>query len=287
MEPGLYRAGRRSARSPRREGHRRPDQRFRRRHPGRDHRQSARRAARRARRIARLVAGDPGCARTRALPRRRFERGNQGGAEFLVFLESLVERRRAQPGDPERDVLTRLIQGRTMGEPLSRTGTTAQLHLPAQRRTRDDHEPDRQRAGRIDTMAGAERARLIEHPELIKTAVEEFLRFESSNQLGNRIVARDTIDSAASSCPQARRSRCASALRTAIPRNFPTRNRLDIGRSPNRHLAFGSGPHQCAGMELARLEGRDRDFTFPGAVSGVHAERSRRCEAAAHASADS
>ena len=40
------------------------------------------------------------------------------------------------------------------------------------------------------------------------------------------------------------------------PEAFPDPDRLDLGRKPNRHLAFASGPHQCVGMSLARLEGR-------------------------------
>jgi cytochrome P450 len=40
------------------------------------------------------------------------------------------------------------------------------------------------------------------------------------------------------------------------PAQFPEPDRLDVGRSPNRHVAFGSGIHQCVGMGLARLEGR-------------------------------
>src|SRR5260370_34992380 len=39
------------------------------------------------------------------------------------------------------------------------------------------------------------------------------------------------------------------------PRQFPDPETLDIGRTPNRHLAFATGAHQCAGMALARLEG--------------------------------
>ena len=39
------------------------------------------------------------------------------------------------------------------------------------------------------------------------------------------------------------------------PKQFTDPENLDIGRTPNRHLAFATGPHQCAGMVLARLEG--------------------------------
>src|SRR5260370_13047607 len=39
------------------------------------------------------------------------------------------------------------------------------------------------------------------------------------------------------------------------PRQFPDPETLDVGRTPNRHLAFATGAHQCAGMALARLEG--------------------------------
>ena len=40
------------------------------------------------------------------------------------------------------------------------------------------------------------------------------------------------------------------------PERFPHPDRLDIGREPNRHLAFAPAPHQCVGMNVARLEGR-------------------------------
>jgi cytochrome P450 len=182
------------------------------------------------------------------------ERGNRAVRDFLAFLESLVAQRRARPGDPERDVLTRLIQGKAMGEPLSRTEL---LHnciflLNAGHETTTNLIAN---ALHALTEWPAERARLLAHPELIKTAVEEFLRFESSNQLGNRIVARSTTIGGVEMHVGTQITLCIGAA-NRDPAQFPEPDRLDVGRSPNRHLAFGSGPHQCAGMHLARLEGR-------------------------------
>jgi cytochrome P450 len=48
-----------------------------------------------------------------------FARGNKAVKDFLAYQENLVERRRAKPGNPERDVLTRLIQGEDNGERLT------------------------------------------------------------------------------------------------------------------------------------------------------------------------
>ncbi|MEZ5476810.1 MAG: cytochrome P450 [Thiolinea sp.] len=115
-----------------------------------------------------------------------FARGNQAVSDFLAYLEHLVARRRREPGDPERDVLTRLIQGE-QGEVLSHQEL---LHnciflLNA------GHETTTNLIGNgLHALLDHPEARqaLREQPELIDSAVEEFLRFESSNQLGNRIT---------------------------------------------------------------------------------------------------
>jgi cytochrome P450 len=98
-------------------------------------------------------------------------------------------------------------------------------------------------------------ADLRAHPELIDSAIEEFLRMESSNQLGNRRAARDTVLGGV-------HMKTGTYVHIAIgaanrdPAQFPDPDRLDIRRHPNRHLAFGTGIHVCAGMSLARMEAR-------------------------------
>ncbi len=99
------------------------------------------------------------------------------------------------------------------------------------------------------------RRRLRENPELIGTAVEEFLRFDSSNQIGNR---RLTADAALGGATLAAGTYVHMSIGAANrdPAEFPDPDRLDVSRTPNRHLAFGAGVHACAGMSLARMEGR-------------------------------
>src|SRR5262249_3343943 len=99
-----------------------------------------------------------------------------------------------------------------------------------------------------------QKKRLIEDPGLIKPAVEEILRFESSNQLGNRITTGPIELGSVSMAADTRVTLCIGAA-NRDPAQFPDPETFDIGRTPNRHLAFATGAHQCAGMALARLEG--------------------------------
>ncbi|MBV8850255.1 MAG: cytochrome P450, partial [Methylobacteriaceae bacterium] len=98
-------------------------------------------------------------------------------------------------------------------------------------------------------------ADLRAHPELIESAVEEFLRMESSNQLGNRRAVCDTaLGGVAMQAGTYVHIAIAAANRD--PAQFLDPDRLNIRRHPNRHLAFGTGIHACAGMSLARMEAR-------------------------------
>ena len=180
--------------------------------------------------------------------------GNAAVEGFVDYLEGLVARRRARPGDPEVDVLTRLIQGEAGGEKLQ---PQELLHnciflLNA------GHETTTNLIGNgLQCLLDApeQKARLVAEPELVRTAVEEFLRIESSNQLGNRITTAATEIGGVALAPRTQVTLCIGAA-NRDPAQFPDPDRLDIARHPNRHVAFGSGIHQCVGMGLARLEGK-------------------------------
>ena len=179
--------------------------------------------------------------------------GNQAVTDMLAYLEGLVEQRRAAPRDPETDVLTRLIQGEEGGAKLS---PKELLHnciflLNA------GHETTTNLIGnalRCLLEWPDQRQRLRDDPELARGAIEEVLRFESSNQLGNRITTCATEIGGVRLAPRTQVTLCIAAA-NRDPAQFERADQFDIGRSPNRHIAFGSGIHQCVGMRLGRLEG--------------------------------
>jgi cytochrome P450 len=182
-----------------------------------------------------------------------FARGNTAVKDFLAYLEILVERRRLKPGNPDRDVLTRLIQGEDNGERL----TAKELLHNCIFLLNAGHETTTNLIGNgLVALSGnpAQKKRLIENPDLIKSAVEEILRFESSNQLGNRMTTEPVELGGIKLAAGTPVTLCIGAA-NRDPKQFADPENLDIGRAPNRHLAFGTGAHQCAGMALARLEG--------------------------------
>ena len=182
-----------------------------------------------------------------------FARGNKAVGDFLSYLEGLVAQRRASPGNPDRDVLTRLIQGEDNGERL----TEKELLHNCIFLLNAGHETTTNLIGNglvaLSNHAN-EKRRLVENPALIKTAVEEMLRFESSNQLGNRMTVEPFELGGVAMPPGTPVTLCIGAA-NRDPTQFTDPERFDVGRTPNRHLAFGTGAHQCAGMALARLEG--------------------------------
>jgi len=94
---------------------------------------------------------------------------------------------------------------------------------------------------------------LRKHPELIPSAVEELLRYESPSQHTARLAPEDTeIGGKHIAKRQAVMAVMGAANRD--PERFPDPDRLDIRRQDNKHVAFGFGAHFCFGAPLARLE---------------------------------
>lgn len=182
-----------------------------------------------------------------------FARGETAVRDFSAYLDGLITRRRARPGNPDKDVLTRLIAGDAGGDRL----TAAELLHNCIFLLNAGHETTTNLIGNgLVTLHDHpdQRDRLIAEPGLIKTAVEEILRFESSNQLGNRMTT-EAVTLGGIALPAGTSVTLCIGAANRDPAAFVKPEQFDIGRTPNRHLAFGSGIHQCAGMSLARLEG--------------------------------
>ena len=179
--------------------------------------------------------------------------GNAAVVGFCDFLRELVAQRRRHPGDPDADVLTRLLRGDAQGQ-LSEAEL---LHnciflLNAGHETTTNLIAN----GMWALMTHRDQLeRLVAMPELITSAVEELLRFESPLQLNNRL-------STAPLHLGGRDIAAGSFITLAIGAanhdgaEFHQPEQLDIARKPNNHLAFGQGAHACSGMNVARLEAR-------------------------------
>ena len=195
----------------------------------------------------------------------RLARGNAAVAAFAAYLGDLIAERRRAPRDPDSDLLTRLIASDTDGTALS----AGELIHNAIFLLNAGHETTSNLIGNaLYLIATNDEARLHSEPDAARF-VEEVLRFESPNQLGNRRAARDT-----------RLGEVAIAEGTLLtlvigaanrdPDVFAEPDRFDPAREPNRHLAFGAGAHQCAGLSLARLEARIALSTWRKRIAHFH-----------------
>lgn len=180
--------------------------------------------------------------------------GNQAVIDFTDYLRALVSDRRQTPGDPAVDVLTRLIQGEKDGEKL----TEAELLHNCIFLLNAGHETTTNLIGNglhALIIHRDQLERLAAEPALADSAVEELLRFESPLQLNNRLTTEPmTIGEA--KFPAGTFLTLGVGAANRDPDQFDQPDLLDIGRSPNNHVAFGQGRHACSGMNVARLEGR-------------------------------
>jgi len=185
---------------------------------------------------------------------RRLEAGSRAVDEFKGYLRRLIADRRRRPSTDPGEILSALLAAEDAGDRLTELELLHQCIFLLNA----GHETT------TNLIANAvvsllehprEHLRLRAEPGLITTAVEEFLRFQSPNQLGNRRAVRAAVlGGVAMDAGTLVTLGIGAANRD--PAQFPDPDRLDIGRTPNRHLAFITGIHACAGMWLARMEGR-------------------------------
>ena len=180
-------------------------------------------------------------------------RGHRAVTDFKAYLRDLIARRRARPGDPETDVLTRLIEGDDAGQL-----TEIELIQNCIFILNAGHET-------TTNLIGSGLALLHDHPDqkallqadpaLIDRAVEEVLRLRSPNQFGNRETT-EAVTIGGHDIPAGSNLHLCIGAANREPEVFDDPTRFDITRHPNRHLAFAGGPHVCVGLTLARMEGR-------------------------------
>jgi len=192
------------------------------------------------------------------LSREQFEGGVAAVAEFKDYLNHIISRRLRDAAHDPAEILSTLIGASAFAGESAQGEQLSKLELIHNCifLLNAGHETTTNLIGNaVDLLIRHPQAMhdLRGHPEAIETAVEEFLRMESSNQLGNRRAGKDTmLGSFAVAAGSYVHIGIGAANRD--PAQFPEPDRLDIRREANRHLAFGTGIHACAGMSLARME---------------------------------
>ena len=179
-----------------------------------------------------------------------YDEASKAAAVFTEYLAHLADKRRRQPQD---DLLSALVAVEEEGERL----TANELYATASLLFVAGHETTINLIGN-GTLA------LLRHPDqlallqenegLMKTAVEEFLRYDSPVQMTSRLVLEE-INYKGHTFPPNTQVAFLLAAANHDPQRFATPHQLDITRQKNQHLSFGGGIHYCLGAPLARLEG--------------------------------
>ena len=171
--------------------------------------------------------------------------------ELTEFFRKTVAERRRNKGT---DLISLLIDIEDEGEVL----TEEELYAQCIALLFAGHETTRNLIGNgMYTLLQhpQETAELREKPEMIRTAVEELLRYESPVQFTARVLKED-IEICGQRIPKKWSILCMLGAANRDPKRFADPNQLDLKRLNNQHLAFSAGPHACIGGQLARLEGQ-------------------------------
>jgi len=171
--------------------------------------------------------------------------------ELTEFFRKTVAERRRNKGN---DLISLLIDIEEEGEVL----TEEELYAQCIALLFAGHETTRNLIGNgMYTLLQypQETAELRERPEIIRSAVEELLRYESPVQFTARVLKED-IEICGQPIRKGWTVLCMLGAANRDPKQFKEPNQLDLKRLNNQHLAFSAGLHFCIGAQLARLEGQ-------------------------------
>jgi cytochrome P450 len=166
------------------------------------------------------------------------------------YLQRLIENRRGKPGG---DLLSRLIATTDPAGPLTDVELKSILMLVLI----GGYETTADAIG-LSTFwllqSPARLAALQADPRLVRTAVDEFLRYLSIINFGLVRLATEDLEVGGQLIPAGELVVVSLDSANHDPHQFGMPERFDARRAPNRHLTFGHGAHQCLGQHLARLE---------------------------------
>jgi cytochrome P450 len=166
------------------------------------------------------------------------------------FFRELIRTKRAAPGD---DLTTEILRTADEGYSDDEVVSTLILLITAGHRTTANLISNGIRA----LLLHPDQMELLRaNPELIASAVEEFLRFDAPVYRGTLRVAAEEMQLGEVTIGKESFVHLMIDSANRDPAEFADPDRLDITREPNRHLAFGQGLHFCVGAPLSRVEGQ-------------------------------
>jgi len=172
-------------------------------------------------------------------------------AEFGAYFAAHIAAKRGEPGD---DLISEFIR---FTDELDDRLSDAILMGTSQGLLVAGYETTASMIGKMMAMLLAEPglwARLHADPGLVRTAVDEALRFDANPGFGMPRYLSADVEVADRVLPAGTTVICSVGAANRDERVFPGADRIDLARTPNQHLAFGVGPHVCIGQTLAKLE---------------------------------
>ncbi|WGL54155.1 cytochrome P450 [Nocardioides sp. BP30] len=177
-----------------------------------------------------------------------YESAARATGEVMAYLKQILDERRVNPQD---DIATQIVQAEGAGESITEEELVRMAFLLF--------------LGGLDTVTAAlsltftylathpdDRDRLVKDPDLIPTAIEEFLRRDAVILIGR--VAREDVEVGGQQMKAGDRILVNTIAANRDGAQFADADEVQLDREANRHVTFGLGPHRCVGSHLARLE---------------------------------